>query len=198
MADWFNSLTLLQQIYLIIAAPSTIILLLQTIFLLAGVGGGDADADAGDMPETDAGGGDGLALFSIRGIMAFLCVGGWSGMAIAGSGMPAAGAVILSAACGFLALLSMAYLMKLALKLQSSGNIDIKNAIGKIGEVYIPIPASKGGSGKINIIVQETYMEVSAATREPTTIKTREMVRVTDTEGAGLVIVERLTDKDKA
>ena len=44
MMEWWNALPLIEQVFYIIAIPSTLILLLQTILLLFGVGGGhDAD-----------------------------------------------------------------------------------------------------------------------------------------------------------
>ena len=49
MINWWNSLELTQQIFACIAIPSTLILLIQTILLLIGIGNGsDADPD-GDV-----------------------------------------------------------------------------------------------------------------------------------------------------
>ena len=47
MIDWWNALSTIQQVFYIIAIPSTIILVLQVVLLLFGVGGNhDADASA--------------------------------------------------------------------------------------------------------------------------------------------------------
>ena len=59
-----------------------------------------------------------------------------------------------------MALVAIAYLMKLSLRLQSSGNIDLGYAIGKVGSVYIPIPPSMQGVGKINITIVVSLVEV--------------------------------------
>ena len=40
-------------------------------------------------------------------------------------------------------------------KMQCSGTLRIKNAIGCVGQVYIPIPPEHSGMGKIQATVQE-------------------------------------------
>lgn len=117
------------QIFALIAIPSTLVLVVQTVLLLFGMGDDDVETDGidlngngvGDTPGD--GGGDGMALFSLRGIMAMAAVGGWSGLAMYDNGLPLTMTIILAAAFGFITLVGMAYIMRLASKLQSSGNI---------------------------------------------------------------------------
>ena len=66
------------QIFALIAIPSTLVLVIQTVLLLFGMGDDDVEPDGidlngngvGDTPGD--GGGDGMALFSLRGIMLWL------------------------------------------------------------------------------------------------------------------------------
>ena len=58
----------------------------------------------------------------------------------------------------------IAWLMRSMLKLQSSGNLEPKNAVGKAGVVYITIPGERSGSGKVNLLVQERFAEMDAVT----------------------------------
>lgn len=189
MMQWFEQLSVLQQIYAFIAIPSTLILLIQTVLLLFGIGDGDAEVDA-DLPAEF--GGDGLALFTVRGIMAFLCIGGWTGIFFASLAIPELAAIFLSLLCGAAALVGMAYMIKAFMKMQSAGNLDVKNAVGKIGQAYIPIPANGAGVGKVNLVVQGIYSELGAITHEEETIKTGETVRVVDVQPGGLLVVERV------
>ncbi|MBO5273500.1 MAG: hypothetical protein J6I45_02685 [Clostridia bacterium] len=192
MLDWFNTMTTLQKIFTLIAFPSTLIFILQAVLLLLGVlddGAGDID-DGDGIPESV--GDDGLALFTVRGIMAFLAVGGWSGVFFIDAGIVPAAAITLALIVGFAALVGCALLIKLILKLQSNGNIQLSNAIGKVGQVYIPIPPQMSGSGKVNITIQDKYTEVTAMTSEGEPLKTGEMVRVVATDEVGCVIVERV------
>ena len=117
-------------------------------------------------------------------------VGGWSGLAMHDNGMPLTMTIILATAFGFITLVGIAYIMRLASKLQSSGNIVIGYTIGKVGTVYIPIPPKMSGSGKINVTVQERFIEVDAVTPCERKLMTGESVRITATDENGMVVVE--------
>ncbi len=195
MFEWFESLTELQRIFAYIAVPSTVVLLLQTVLLFFGIG--DGGVDGADVPELDVtelpdgGDADGLTVFSIRGIVAMLCVGGWSGIALLDTSMNKILAIVIAVLLGITALVSMAFLMRTLTKLQSSGNIEIVNAVGKTGTVYLTIPAEMKGSGKINITVQDTYTEFDAITSDSEPIKTGQTVTVVAVDEVGRLIVER-------
>ena len=199
MIEWWNTMDLVGQIFALIAIPSTLVLVVQTILLLCGIGGDDIDADGVDITGNGVGdtpgdgGGDGLALFSLRGIMAMAAVGGWSGLVMYEAGINIAVTVLLAVAFGFMALVGIAYLMKLAMKLQQNGTLDLGYAIGKVGTVYIPIPAEMKGSGKINLAMQERFIEVDAMTSAGRKLATGESGRVTATNENGMVVVEPLS-----
>ena len=199
MIEWWNNMDLVGQIFALIAVPSTLVLVVQTILLLCGIGGDDIDTDGVDITGNGVGdtpgdgGGDGMVLFSLRGIMAMAAVGGWSGLVMYEAGINIAVTVLLAVAFGFMALVGIAYLMKLAMKLQQNGTLDLGYAIGKVGTVYIPIPAEMKGSGKINLAMQERFIEVDAMTSAGRKLVTGESVRVTATNENGMVVVEPLS-----
>ena len=183
-----------QQILALIAIPATVILIVQTVMLLFGLGdggdGGDVDADGildGDTEDS------GLGLFSVRGIVAMLCVMGWSGVALLETALPKALSILIAFALGVVTLIGMALLMKAIYKLQSSGNMDLGNAIGKVGQVYIPIPAGGKAGGKVNITVQERLTECEAITVGDTSLETGSYVRVTAVGEGGVLVVEPLS-----
>ena len=196
MLDWWNNMDLVGQIFALIAIPSTLVLVVQTVLLIFGIGGDDVDADGVDITGNGVGdtpgdgGGDGMVLFSLRGIMAMAAVGGWSGLVMHQSGFSLTVTVLLATAFGFITLVGIAYIMNLATKLQSSGNLVIGYAIGKVGTVYIPIPPNMKGSGKINLTVQERFIEIDAVTPCDRKLTTGESVRVTATDENGMVVVE--------
>lgn len=198
MILWWDSLGLTGQIFAIIAIPSTIVLIVQTILLFFGIGDGhsgefDMDMSHTDMP--DAGDdGDGLAVFSIRGIVAMFAVAGWSGLAMYQAGCDLRLVIPLSVIFGIIALIGIAYMMKAIMKLQDDGNIELGGAVGKSGKVYIPIPAKMQGSGKINLTLQERFIEADAVTPCDRIIKTGETVRVVATDEVGMLVVEPIID----
>ena len=186
MIEWWNGLGLAQQIFALVGVGSTVILIIQMAMLLFGLGD-DSDADIDDI-DGDVGDGDGLALFTVKGIVAMLSITGWTGVIFLGTEMPTALSYILAFLCGFAALVLMAYAMKAVAKLQSSGNIDIGNAVGKVGQVYIPI--KPGNSGKVNLTVQGQYSEFSAISTSSDTLATGSYVRVVAVDEAGTLVVE--------
>lgn len=196
MLNWWNSMIPTQQILALIAIPATLILLVQTVLLVLGIGGGGdgADADGDGILDGDAEDG-GLGLFSVRGIIAMLCIMGWSGVVLLETALPQSVALLIALLLGIATLFGMAYLMKLIYRLQSSGNIDMGNAIGKVGQVYIPIPAGGAAGGKITVTVQERLSECDAITTADTALATGMYVRVTAVGDGGVLVVEPLGDK---
>ena len=227
MDIWWSSLTFLQRILFFIAAPATIILVIQTILVLIGHGG-EHDSDSSDVsglhdsPDISldhdisdisidhdvsldhdidhdvsvdhdhdghsTGHESGFSLFSVRGIMAFFAVGGFLGIAMLDSGVSEVIAMLVSLAGGFLALLMIAYLMHTVSKLQSSGNMDIHNSIGKTATVYLPI--SEKQAGKVTVTFQERFTELKATGSEELATGTFvKIVKVIDNE---TVYVEKI------
>lgn len=191
MIQWWNNMDLVGQIFALIAIPATLVLVVQTVLLFFGFGDDDIDIDG---PDIDVDGADGMALFSIRGIMGMAAIGGWSGLVMHEAGINIWVTILLAVAFGFLALVGIAYIMKLASKLQASGNIDLGRAIGKVGTVYIPIPPSMQGSGKVNITLQERFLEVTAMTNADRKIATGESVRIVATDENSVVVVEPMKE----
>ncbi len=181
MKEWWDSLSQMSQVFATVAIPATAVMVLQTILLFFGIGDGDDVEIADDIDDISAGtldGSDGLSLFTIRGIVAFFAVGGWTGIAVDNANGSEALAIILSILAGSAALFGIAYLFKFALKLQNNGTLSLENAVGKTGEVYIPIPANRKGTGKVMVTVQERLCELSAITSEERDLRTGEYIRV--------------------
>jgi hypothetical protein len=176
-----------------------VILIIQTILVLFGVGDHDMGADLSghfDMPDghfdaSDAS--DGFALFSIRGIVAFFSVGGWAGIAFADTGAHPAVTILVSIAAGAAALIGIALLMQYANKLQSAGNISLKNAVGKTAKVYITVPGSKTNSGKVTLTFQGRFSECDAVTKAGRDLKTGELVKVVGLADENTLIVTPIT-----
>lgn len=196
MINWWNELDLIQQIFALIALPSTVLIVIQTVLLLIGIGGeSDTDVDVDDVDGIDLPD-DGLAIFSVRGILSMLCITGWVAVALLETSLPAGVSIAIAIACGIATLIGMAYLMRAVNKLQSSGNIDVGNCIGKIGEVYIPVPAAGNGSGKVNLTVQEKFSEFTAITTSVEQLKTGAFVRVVAVSESGVLVVEPIDKKN--
>lgn len=131
--------------------------------------------------------GDAMRLFTLRGIIAFLAVGGWMGVAAIDWKLPDILAVILGIAAGWLALWFVAWIIHAFVKMQQSGNIRVENAVGKDGDVYLTIP--ENGRGKVNVIVQDRLCEMDAVTKAGRAIKTGEKITVVGVTPEGALVV---------
>lgn len=214
MMGWLSSLTPAETVFAALAIPATVILVLQSLMLLfgfgashadggdaGGIGGADGDFDVPDAPGDgfvpdstpgDVDTGDGVALFSIRGIVAFFTIGGWLGLALLQSGMDVLPAALLSLLAGAAALYGIYWIMRASMRLQSSGNLELQNAIGLVGRVYIRVPANAKGRGKINITLQQRLCELEAVTFFGRDIKADQPVRVTAVQTDGALVVQPL------
>lgn len=201
---WWNSLGMLGQIFATAAIPATVVMLLQTVLLVIGFAGHDGEVDHDlSVTETDVsaeGEGvddihdaahhiDGLRLFTTRGIVAMFAIGGWTGVALCDAGVGGVLSSILALIAGVAALFLAAYVIKLSLKLQDDGNFNIKNAVAHTATVYIPIPPSRNGTGKITMNLQERFVELDAMTDHGEKLPTGAMVQVVSVTDKNEVIV---------
>lgn len=209
MREWFMS-DPLRAILLIVAVPSTLIMILQTVFIFIGMAGGDGDADIPDdngiegvfgenSPDAhDINVGDpGLRIFTVRGIVAFFAVGGWSGLSAYSITNNGFAAIVTSLIFGVLSLLLVACFFKWAASLHSDGTLNMDNAVGRTGEVYMTIPANMSGTGKINVILQQRLTEVDAMTKSNRPLKYGEIVTVTEVSMGSILIVQPAEDLTK-
>lgn len=209
MGEWWDALSTLQKIFAGIALPATLLLIIQTVLVIIGIGGG-ADTDGVDgidgadgidgVDDADGGGADGpdgLSLFSVRGIIGFLCVGGWAGIALDGAGVHPLLTVTLAITAGAAALVGIAVLFREAGKLQSAGNQTLENAVGKTASVYIRIPANKKGAGKIMLTFQGRFSECGAVSAADRDLKPGECVRVVGLEDENTLIVVPVQEQTK-
>ena len=197
--EFWNSLVLGQQIFVCIAIPATILLIIQIVMMLIGLGEGDADLDGDGIPdgveapgdESDTPDGD-LSFFTVRGIVSMLCIMGWSGLVFLDPSLsiPLPVGILISFVLGAIALVLVAFAMRGISRLQSSGNLDLHNAIGKVGQVYLTIPGGGKASGKVNLTVQEQYKEFTAITTSDEDLKTGSYVRVVALSESGVLVVE--------
>ena len=191
MAEFWNGLNVLQRVYFCIGLAATLVLVLQIITMLFGLGETDTgvDLDGDGEPDINVDTGDGFTLFSVRGVIAFFAIGGWVGYIFAETS--AALAIVLSVVAGSLALVAMAFIMRGIMKMRSDGNIDIKRAIGKTADVYLTVPAKDNGNGKVTLTLEERFVELNAIQNGDEAITTGSKVKITDVSG-DCVIVEKI------
>lgn len=198
---WWDGLSNFQQIIFIIAGSSTVILFIFLILLLLGLG--DESFDGADVDDLDfdpfndepLGAFSGLKILSLRGTLAFLSIGGWVAFILEPE-LGIAWSLIIGIFSGFIASLLLAVAFKMSLRLESSGNIDYKNAIGKTAKVYLRVPKEKSGIGKVNLVLQERLVEIDAITDELEDLKVNEMVIIIGLEDERTLLVRNRKGED--
>ena len=221
MTEWWESLSLLAQMFFYIAVPATFILLVQVVLSIVSSSGGDSDGldtehgfdlhsngidfdgdgIADVIPESSGGvfgsesvpdGNDsGLHILSFRGIIAFFAIFGWTGIMMLENGTANWLSVIVASAAGFLAMIGIAYLMKLVMKLQSDGSQNIKYALGVSGSVYITVMPQRKEKGKVNILLQGVLVELDAVTDETEPLTFGTEIVVIGFSGGNTLVVKR-------
>lgn len=209
--DWWNELSSIAQIFYCVAVPATLVLLVQTVLMFIGFGQEDGDVDGIDdgLETADAAdtegvfgegvdhvdsafeGLEGLRIFTIRGIVAFFVVFGWMGVSLEKVGLPVWLNVVISAVCGFIMMLCLAWLMRLMTKLRSNGNTDNRNTVGTAGKVQLTVPPARTGEGKVHLMLQGAYVERNAVTDDTEAIPTGAEVVVIGVSGQTDLVVKR-------
>ena len=189
-STWWNSLGLIGQVMAVSAIPMTVVMILQFILMLIGVGfGSETDGDVDDgfidsntetTPQEAGSTGDNsvLRIFTIRGIVAFFALGGWAGLAALSAGLNPFWAVQISLFVGVCALLLAAIVIRLALRMQTSGNLNLNNAISMTADVYIRIPPARTDKGKVTMLLQERFVELDAMTDHDSALIPESKVKV--------------------
>jgi len=192
---WWSTMSTLEQVLFILASSSTAIMIIFLIMMLLGF---DSDEfDSGDVPNLDADGINdepltgiaGLKVLTLRGALVFFAIGSWTSYLLVSS-LGVLWGLLIGVVVGVIAAYIQALAFRATLRLESSGNIDYNNAIGKIGSVYLRIPKKRLGKGKVSIIIQDRLTEVDAVTDQEDDLLPKASVEVVGLLDATTLIVK--------
>lgn len=174
--------------YFIMAMAGTLLFAIK-FFLMMFAGIDDIGADDLDF-DPDAGS---FSLFSTLSIVSFTMGAGWMGLiARAGWGLDSITSGLASAGFGGALMFMTAGLLYGMKMMNASGVSDVKTAVGRIGRVYMPIPESGQGRGKVEVVVSGQNKIVEAVSNGPA-FESFASVKIVDTQDDGSVIVEPST-----
>ena len=127
---------------------------------------------------------------SLQGLTAFFLIFGLVGLATARGGFSIIWTFIWGAVSGVFTMWVMSRIFAFMGSMQSEGTLRIENAIGQEGKVYLTIP--KGGTGKVNVVVQGTLREFDAVTESKTKLATGERVKVVQIANNNTLVVKKI------
>ena len=130
-------------------------------------------------------------ILSFQGLTAFFMMFGLVGLAMMNQTEQGAIRSLLAATvAGMGTVWVISVIFRQAGALQCCGNINLKNAIGLEGEIYLTIPA--GDVGKVRLTVQERLRIYDAVAVDKTEIKTGQRIRITDVTPQDTLVVEKI------
>jgi len=130
-------------------------------------------------------------LLSLQSLTAFFMMFGIFGLAFVAAGWDVIWTVFGGVAIGVFAMWVLSLIFNTMVRLQSDGTINLENAIGQEGSVYLTIPAN--GSGQVQVTVQGSLKIYDAITRNKKKLSTGEKVKVVGVVTGNTLIVEELT-----
>jgi len=191
--SWWEGLSTISKVYWMIAIPASAIFLIQIAMTFIG-----ADSDSGDFDATgdadasiNSDHGIGFQLISLKNLIGFFTIFGWSGIACLDSGLSVTLTIVISLFCGLLMMVIMASIFYFMGKLVESGNVVMESAIGKNGTVYLIIPANRKAAGKIQI-QHQGYRTIDAMTDDTEDIPNGTIVQVTAVISDDLLLVKKI------
>jgi len=183
----------------------------------AGFDGAEIDFDAGDGPDMDmgadgaevdsidadagthdgeyvAGNPNAIRIITIRGVVAFFAIGGWAGLAALTGGLAPLWSIMVALCSGAAAMLFASFMLHFALKMQSSGNINLKYAMAQTADVYITIPPLRVNIGKVTMVLQDRFVEVEAVTDSEAEIRPGSKVEIVGVVDKECLLVKPVAD----
>lgn len=187
ISSWWQALGSTEKIFWVIALIFSFLFLIQMVMSFiggdAGEASGDADASIGDDEGT------GHQFFTLKNLVAFFTIFGWTGIACLKGGMNQGVSIGIAVLAGSVVVLIMILLFKSMNRLKQSGTLQIKNAVGLIAETYLFIPPARQGFGKVHIKIQGSLHELQAITDDAEQIPTGKLVKVSGIINDSLLLV---------
>ncbi len=184
--DFLENYEPLLKAFWYIALPVSLFFGLQTIMTFVGLSGGETDMDS-DGGDTDLP----FEIFTLRNLINFLLGFSWTGISFYHSIDSKNVLIFVAVLVGILFVGLFFLIIKQVLKLSEDNSFQLTETIDKIGEVYLPIPETKTGKGKIQISVKGSIHELDAMTNAVEKIPSNVTVKVVAVEN-NILIVEKI------
>lgn len=196
MVEFFENLTVIQKVFFFCGTVGGLLFVLKTILQFIGADGeaGVGEADIGDL-DGDFGGDSDVSFtyLSFHSLTAFFMMFGIVGLAMSlESKCGPFVSVMGAAAAGVFTMWLITRLFSMMKRLQSSGTLNMKNAVGQEGTVYLRVPAES--TGKVQVAIQGHLMILDAVSENKEEIKSGERVRVVRVVSGGILAVEKIGD----
>ncbi|MBR2630131.1 MAG: serine protease [Bacteroidaceae bacterium] len=160
--EMFQAMDTWMQTFWVCAIGGSVIFIVQMVLTMIGMDSTDIDVDYDGADTMDLGGS--ISLFSIKNFVNFIVGFGWAGVCLADviENKVILSLVAMLVGIGFVAMFF--YIRKQTRKLEHNGAFQIEDCVGKTVNVYLRIPAQKGGMGKVQVSLNGSVHEIHAMT----------------------------------
>jgi hypothetical protein len=191
ITEWFTAMPVFERIYWAIAILFTLLFLVQNILSLFGADTDHATGDVDDMLSADDG--IGFQFFTIRNLFGFFTIFGWTGLACIHGELSPVLIIVISSVAGVGMMILMATLFFYTSKLAYDGTLKMENTINATATVYLTIPSTRSGMGKVNLKVQGAFRELDAMTDDVDDLRTGALVTVKQVLNNEILLVTKQT-----
>lgn len=188
--EWWGGLSLVLKVYWGVAIPFTVFFLLQLVTSFIGVDSPD-DLPSSDA-EIEADQGAGFQFFTLKNLVGFFTLFGWTGIASINAGASVLVSMVAATVAGAAMMGLMGGLFYLLSKAVADGTMNIEQAVGQTAEVYLVIQGARGGMGKIQVKVSGALRTLDAMTDDAADIPTGKLVKVSKVIGDNILLVTLL------
>lgn len=203
MSEWWSGLAGITQVFYAMAAFFSVFFLWQIIGAFMGVDGegdmevgGDVDVAEGFDLDDVAESADAFKVLSLRSVITFFTLFSWGSALYTDGGVPTVKAMSISAIWGMVGMLAIAGIFYAMGKLAETGTKDMTASQGKVGTVYLDIPAA--GFGEIKVVVNDVPEHIRAKSTAGEALPAGTQVRVVEVVNQTLVGVQKLTSKGES
>ena len=158
----YGGMPLLLQIFWGCAVVASLIFIVQMVLTLIGMDSSDMDVDFDGANTMDLGGG--MNLFTIKNLIGFLVGFGWTGVCFYNSISSPILLILVAFIVGCLFIGIFVVIYKQTKKLEHNGAFKIDEVKDTIVSVYLRIPATGSGKGKVQVSQNGSVHELDALT----------------------------------
>lgn len=182
------------QVFWTIALITSVVFVIQTLLTFIGIGDTDVDF-AGDVDVPDGGTldvGGAVQLFSVRNFINFMLGLGWGGVCLSSVIPNPLLLTLVAILVGVAFVLVFVFMYRQMSRLEKNGAFSVADCVGKTVDVYLVIPARRGGVGKVQVSFSGSVQEIAAMTDEAEPIRSGAKVRVVEVIDGASVLVRSL------
>jgi len=150
---------------------------------------GDMPSDADVDTDIESDGGIDFQFLTLKNLIAFFTIFSWTGIACLDSGLSRGLSLGISTAAGLAMILIMASIFYFLSRAVESGTLNMKNAPGAVGEVYMEILPQRGNIGKVQVTIQGSMRTLEALTDDDEHLHPGNVVEVTGTTSNNNILI---------